>query len=66
MARLAISLLGTFHATVGERSVSFRSDTERALLAYLAVELDRAHSRETLAALLWPDREEETDRKSVV
>ena len=27
----------------------------RALLAYLAVEADRPHRRETLAGLLWPD-----------
>jgi len=60
MAHLALSLLGTFQVTLdGEPVTSFKSNKVRALLAYLAVEADRPHRRETLAGLLWsewPDR----------
>ena len=59
MARLSISLLGPFHAELDEKPIAgFRSDKARALLAYLAVEADRRHSRHSLAGLLWPDRPE--------
>ena len=34
---------------------AFESNKVRALLAYLAVEADLPHSRESLASLLWPD-----------
>jgi WD40 repeat protein/DNA-binding SARP family transcriptional activator len=56
MARLSLSLLGTFQAALdGQPATGFESNKVRALLVYLAVEADRPHSRETLAGLLWPD-----------
>ena len=56
MAHLSISLLGSFHVTLdGEPVTGFESARVRALLAYLAVESDRPHRRETLAGLLWPN-----------
>ena len=59
MARLSVSLLGTFQATLdGEPVSDFESAKVRALLAYLMVESDRSHHREALAGLLWPDRPE--------
>jgi WD40 repeat protein/DNA-binding SARP family transcriptional activator len=57
MTYLTIRLLGPFEVTVGGKPVfNFESDKVRALLAYLVVESDRPHSRETLADFLWPDR----------
>ena len=56
MTFLHLSLLGSFQATLqGDSITQFRSDKIRALLAYLAVEADIPHRRETLAALLWPE-----------
>ena len=37
------------------RATGFVSNKVRALLFYLAVEADRAHRRESLAGLLWPE-----------
>jgi DNA-binding SARP family transcriptional activator/predicted ATPase len=55
-ARLVISLLGPFHATLdGELLQGFRTAKVRALLAYLAVESHRPWPRMLLADLLWPD-----------
>ncbi|UFP93455.1 AfsR/SARP family transcriptional regulator [Gloeobacter morelensis] len=57
MARLAISLLGPFEATLdGRPSPPFAYEKVRLLLAYLVVEARYVHHRETLAALLWPDQ----------
>ena len=59
MPRLALSLLGSFQVTVDEQPiVAFESDKARALLAFLAVESARPHSREKLAGLLWPESTE--------
>jgi len=56
MPCLSLSLLGPFQITLDEEPVTgFESDKVRALLAYLAVEADRAHRRDSLAGLLWPD-----------
>jgi DNA-binding SARP family transcriptional activator/predicted ATPase len=54
---LTIRVLGSLEIRLqnGDCPV-FESVKERALLAYLAVEAGRYHSRETLAGLLWPDR----------
>jgi predicted ATPase/DNA-binding SARP family transcriptional activator len=56
MARLSLRLFGPFHATLdGELITAFKSDKARALLAYLVVEAERPHHRETVAGLLWPE-----------
>ena len=55
MPRLELALLGPFQATIDGRPITeFESNKVRALLAYLAVESDRPHARESLAGLLWP------------
>jgi DNA-binding SARP family transcriptional activator len=56
MPQLRICTLGYYSVSIGTQQASgFESTKVRALLVYLAVEADRPHSRETLAALLWPD-----------
>ncbi len=56
MPHLSLSLLGPFQAALdGQPITDFKSNKVRALLAYLAVEADRPHPRETLAGWLWPD-----------
>lgn len=57
MSHLAMSLLGSFRVTLDDVPLtSFATDKVRALLAYLAVEANRPHRRDTLLDLLWPDR----------
>ena len=56
MARLVLSLLGPFQASLDEQPItSFESVKVRALLAYLASDARRPHRRESLAELIWPD-----------
>ena len=56
MTHLHLSYLGGCRVLRdGVAITGFESNKVRALLAYLATEADRVHSRETLAALLWPD-----------
>jgi DNA-binding SARP family transcriptional activator len=56
MSHLRLSLLGTFHALVnGEPLVNFRSAKVQGLLIYLALNTQKAHDRDVLAALFWAD-----------
>ena len=56
MASLSVRLLGPPQVSLARESVAeLRSDKALCLLAYLAVESDRAHRREKLAGMLWPD-----------
>ncbi len=60
MPKLSLALLGPLQATLdGQPLAGLTSAKARALLVYLAVESDRAHSREALATLLWPEDPEE-------
>src|SRR5262249_31639716 len=53
---LQLAMLGTFEVRCDGATIhDFRSQNIRLLLAYLAIESDRPHEREHLAALIWPD-----------
>lgn len=55
--RLSLHLLGGFALDLDAGSCKLVYEKGRALLAYLAAEPGRAHSRAFLAAMLWPDLE---------
>lgn len=59
MPQLEIVLLGSPRVYLDDRRVEIRLHKAIALLAYLAV-TGRAHSREALATLLWPDADQST------
>src|SRR5512143_2828902 len=66
MGCLSLSLLGPIEVRLdGEPATGFRYDKVRALLFYLAVESECAHSREALIGLLWPDLSEEAARANL-
>lgn len=56
MITLKISLLGPLTATLDNQPISFRTDAQRVLLAYLAAHHGMPQRRDTLAGLLSPDR----------
>lgn len=63
---LRLTLFGQFEAWYGDRSLTgFATDKVRAMFAYLAIESDKPHRRETLAGLLWPDYPDETARSNL-
>jgi DNA-binding SARP family transcriptional activator len=60
MPQLSIHLLGIFQVTMNGKSVDgFRSEREKALLAYLLMERGRPVSREELKGFLWPEISDE-------
>ena len=66
MTQLAISLLGTVQVTRDGQPVTDQAYAKvLGLLAYLAVEADRPHSRATLATLFWPEQTDERARHSL-
>ena len=66
MGQLEVSVLGGLEVSIDDSPIqSFESDKVRALLAYLTVEADRAHRREKLIGLLWPDSPEEAARHNL-
>ena len=66
MADLSIATLGALRITFeGEPILGFRTDKERALLVYLAVETGRPHRREALAGLFWPEFPEPNARHTL-
>lgn len=66
MTDLSIHLLGTFHVSHHGKTVNgFRSERDRALLAFLAVERDHPHRREELMGVLWPEMPEERARNNL-
>ena len=66
VSRLTVTLLGGFALTLGSGGARVLPTRKaEALLAYLAVEPGRRHSRDMLATLLWGDREEAQARKSL-
>ena len=66
MPTLKLSLLGPFQASIDEHPVrGFESSRVRALLAYLAVENNHPHSRDSLAGLFWPESPDQTARKNL-
>ncbi len=64
--RLSIHVCGSLHVTLGGEPITdFESSKVRALLAYLALEVDRSHSRDELIGLLWPDQPERAARRNL-
>lgn len=66
MTTLSLTLFGSFQAALDSKPITrFESNKVRALLAYLAVEADRPHSRDELIGLLWPDFSDATARTNL-
>lgn len=56
-AELSLRLLGPFAISLNHKPISgLTSEKVRGLLAFLAMESDRPHRRDTLAEMFWPDR----------
>jgi DNA-binding SARP family transcriptional activator len=64
--RLHITLLGMLRVTLDAQPVvDGAAGKVWALLAYLAIECERPHRREHLAAMLWPDQSDRTARQNL-
>jgi DNA-binding SARP family transcriptional activator len=66
MEALNLRILGEFAVDVaGEQIQTFQTDKNRALLAYLAMEVDHPHRRESLIGMFWPEKPESLARHSL-
>jgi DNA-binding SARP family transcriptional activator/tetratricopeptide (TPR) repeat protein len=66
MTHLSLALLGPVRIALDDQPIAaFEYAKVRALLAYLAAERGRAHSRDALAELLWPDQPPQVARNSL-
>ena len=65
MPQLQLNLLGPLHIMLDGVSLAFRYEKVRALVAYLAAEADRPHTRSELAGLLWSDSPEVDARRNL-
>jgi DNA-binding SARP family transcriptional activator len=65
MARLTLTFLGSFQASLDGAPLRVQSARIQALLAYLALESARAHTREALAALFWPDEPDQVAKQNL-
>ena len=66
MTNLVLRFLGGFDARLADQPLhGFRSVKNEALLAYLALSADRAHTRAALAGLLWPEAAEDAARRNL-
>ncbi|UCG23868.1 MAG: tetratricopeptide repeat protein [Chloroflexota bacterium] len=64
--RLSLRLLGSYQASLGHEPLAeSRAKKIEALLVYLALEADRAHRRENLVGLLFPEMPEEKARTNL-
>src|SRR5215475_4617343 len=62
---LEVRLLGGFLISRAGSPIALTSRPAQSLFAYLILRADRAHRREKLAGLLWPDSLEETARDNL-
>ena len=60
-----LQLLGSFEPMVNNRSIQFRTDKIRALLAYLAIESSVPQSKQSLATLLWGNTDDSSARTNL-
>lgn len=62
---LEVRLLGRFDVKRNKKSINISSRPAQSLFAYLILNAGKAHRREKLAGLLWPDSLEETARENL-
>ena len=66
MDHLTLSFFGAFQATLGDKPLTnFRSAKVQGLLVYLALTQQQPHTRDGLAALLWPDQSETVAKQNL-
>ncbi len=65
MHRLYLQFFGRFQATLDDTPVKITAPKQQALLAWLALHPDTAHSRDTLVGLLWPEHDETRGRQNM-
>lgn len=66
MIFLAITCFNAFQASLDQQPITnFRSAKVEGLLVYLALEADRAHARDVLATMFWPDEPDSIARQNL-